>query len=124
MGTSLQGKRILIVEDEYFIAAELRDALIDRGAAVLGPSGRLEEALALADEPIDVALLDVNLGNANSFAVADRLAGRGVPILLVTGYDGWALPAAYRDLPRITKPFDQTAVADEIEQLMMTGAVS
>jgi DNA-binding response OmpR family regulator len=124
MTCSLQGKRILIVEDEYFIAAELRDALRDRDAEVLGPSGRLEEALSLADETIDAALLDVNLSDANAFAVADRLAERGVPFLLVTGYDEWALPSAYRDVPRITKPFTETAVVAQIEQLLVSGAVS
>lgn len=121
---TLQGKRILIVEDEYFIAAGLRDTLQDMQADVVGPIGRLDEALAMADEAIDLALLDVNLGGAKVFPVADRLSERSVPYILVTGYDDWALPSGYRDAPRVTKPFADATVVDKVKQLLASGPVS
>ncbi len=36
---ALRGRHLLIVEDEYMIAAELAHALQDRGANVIGPGG-------------------------------------------------------------------------------------
>ena len=66
MTEGLTGKRILIVEDEYFIAADLKRALAEAGAIVVGPAGTLASAQALVDDDIDLALLDVNLDGEHS----------------------------------------------------------
>jgi DNA-binding response OmpR family regulator len=60
----LQGLRILVVEDEYLIADDLRDALLEASAIVLGPVPTVDAAKELIGrEPmIDAALLDINLG--------------------------------------------------------------
>lgn len=115
----LTGKRILIVEDEYFIASDLKRALCDRDAVVLGPVASLDAGLAAAVEgSIDLAVLDVNLDGADSYPIADRLAQRGVPFMFVTGYDDWAMPAAYRDTPRVAKPYRPSAVVNVVERLV------
>lgn len=115
MAGRLAGRRILVVEDEYLIAADLRRALQAEEATVIGPVGRLDRGLALADAgPVDAAVLDVNLGQATTYAIADRLRGRATPWLFVTGYDGWSMPEAYRDAPRIAKPFAMRAVIDAV----------
>ncbi|MEH3048410.1 response regulator [Sphingomonas adhaesiva] len=116
----MTGKRILIVEDEYFIASDLKRALGDQDAVVLGPVGSLDAGLAAvaAAEPIDLAVLDVNLDGAESYPIADRLAELGVPFMFVTGYDDWAMPRAYRDTPRLAKPFPPGAVVRAIERLV------
>ena len=106
MTEGLTGKRILIVEDEYFIAADLKRALAEAGAIVVGPAGTLASAQALVDDDIDLALLDVNLDGEHSYPLANRLHERAVPFAFLTGYDRWALPPAYRDVPRLDKPFD------------------
>lgn len=121
--TGLRGKRILVVEDEYFLAADLHRALERQGAVALGPVGELGEGLALAEDgAIDAALLDVNLEGARSYAIADRLAERAVPFLFVTGYDPWALPPAYRDAPRVAKPFTAEQVLGRLERLVTEAA--
>ncbi|MEH3036360.1 MAG: response regulator [Sphingomonas adhaesiva] len=116
----LRGKRILIVEDEYFIAADLKRALGDRDAVVLGPVASLDAGMAVLDDggAIDIAVLDVNLDGADSYPIAERLAARGVPFVFVTGYDGWAMPSAYRSIPRLAKPFPPGAVVRTIEQMI------
>ena len=106
MTEGLTGKRILIVEDEYFIATDLKRALAEAGAIVVGPAGTLASAQALVEEDIDLALLDVNLDGEHSYPLANRLRERAVPFAFLTGYDRWALPPAYRDVPRLDKPFD------------------
>jgi len=57
-------RRILVVEDEYFSAEELREALHRLGAEVVGPVPTGEAALALLkSEPIDAAVLDIGHGD-------------------------------------------------------------
>jgi CheY-like chemotaxis protein len=108
-------RRILVVEDEYFIAEELREALDRLGATVVGPVPTGEKALALLkSEPIDMAVLDINLRGEMSFAVADALEERGIPFVFATGYDHTAVPERYRDIPHWAKPFDP-------EQLVLTA---
>ena len=118
MGRSLAGKHILIVEDEYFIAADLARALEAEEATILGPFCDLAPALASArDNHIDVALLDVNLHGEHCYPVAELLEDRTVPFLFVTGYDRAALPERFRSAPSLTKPFTTDAVLREIGRL-------
>jgi CheY-like chemotaxis protein len=118
----LAGKTILVVEDEYFLAADLKRALADAGATVLGPTGEVASALALIGEtPADAAILDINLSSTLSYPLADRLAANAVPFVFLTGFDGWALPEAYRSAPRLSKPCLMDNVVVTVGQLM-TGA--
>lgn len=55
-------KTVLIVEDEFLIAIDLKLLLERRGWWVLGPAATVEEALGLLDDELPaVALLDVTL---------------------------------------------------------------
>lgn len=118
MASALTGKRILLVEDEYFIAADLARALRREGAEIVGPVGDLSAGLKLADEPIDAAVLDVNLGEVMSYPIAERLARRSLPYMFLTGYDGWSLPSDYRDVARLAKPFPMHSVVAMMETLV------
>ena len=106
----VRGRRILVVEDEYMLAEDLRLELEDAGAVVLGPAPSVADALALLADaeggPPDAAILDLNLGGEMAYPVADALRERGVPVMLATGYDVQSIPAAYADVPRCEKPFD------------------
>jgi len=104
--------RILIVEDEYYLAADLAEALAERGLDVVGPVGTLEDAVAAVESNrIDHAVLDVNLRGEMSYPIADRLDAAGIPYLIATGYSGQSLPERFRDKPRIEKPFRPERVA-------------
>lgn len=102
----LEGRRILVVEDEYLIADDMRDALLDAGAEVLGPVPSIDAAASLiqAEDRIDGALLDINLGGTTVFEIADTLMARGVPFAFATGYDQWAIPERFAQVPRLEKP--------------------
>lgn len=125
MQVSLVGKRILIVEDEYLIASVLKGALTEHGAVVVGPVSNVSKALVLVhDEPIDAALLDVNLGSSNSYPVADLLDERSVPYMFLSGYDGWSLPEKHQTTLRLSKPFTLPALLSAIERLLSQTAAS
>ena len=116
----LQGCRVLVVEDEYMLAEDLRSDLDEAGAIVLGPVGKLKQALDLigAEERIDGAVLDVNLGGEKVYPVADQLIRRGVPIIFTTGYDASAIPACYSQIARCEKPVNINKVAAAIGKLI------
>ena len=124
MAEGLAGKRILIVEDEYFIAADINRLLGRQGATVVGPVGNLPAVLLLAEQPLDAAVLDVNLEDAMSYPIADRLRVREVPYMFLTGYDDWSLPPEHRGAERLAKPFQPQSVVAMVEKLVSSGQVT
>ncbi|MDF8334849.1 response regulator [Novosphingobium cyanobacteriorum] len=100
----IAGKTILVVEDEFIVAAMLCDVIEDEGAQVLGPAGSLAEALELAAvEGIDAAVLDWNLGGEPGEPVARALANRGVPFIIATGYG--SVEGDFAGVPVLSKPY-------------------
>jgi CheY-like chemotaxis protein len=108
---SLDGQRVLVVEDEFLLALDMMQMIEERGGTVVGPAGTLDRALALArSQSIDGAILDINLDRRDSFPVADALLERGIPVVFATGYDGPFLPERFADTPRLSKPFTEAAL--------------
>ena len=110
---ALSGHKVLLVEDDYFIADEMRRMLSRRGAKVLGPVATVAKALALIEvnSEIDAAVLDVNLRDVMVFPVADALTTRGVPFIFATGYEGTVIPTRYAHVQRCEKPVEMDALA-------------
>jgi DNA-binding response OmpR family regulator len=119
----LHGLRILVVEDSLLIADVIVDALCDCGCRTIGPAPRLEQGLMLAAvERLDGALLDVNLAGENCFPIAAALDARRVPFAFLTGYGELAIPAEYRAVPRLTKPFTIDALMRLVAHCFATDA--
>ena len=103
----LSGVRLLVVEDNFFVAEPMCSILASVGGICVGPAGTLERALRLASEELTHgAFLDINLNGVYSFPVARLLRGKGVPLAFVSGHTGLIVPADLRDLPLIAKPFE------------------
>jgi DNA-binding response OmpR family regulator len=103
---ALHGRRVLLVEDEYFIANEMARNLQEVGVEVVGPVANIEDAITLIEESdgLDAAILDLNLQGEMAFPVADALKARNVPFVFATGYDQAAIPLAYAYVVRCEKP--------------------
>jgi len=109
---TLDGLRILIVEDWLPLAVEAKDRLEVAGAEVVGPVGRLARALDLAENAeIDVALLDIDLNGERVYPVAYTLQRRGIPFILTTGFGSPGVPPDLDDEPLLEKPFDYADLA-------------
>ncbi|MBO9575309.1 MAG: response regulator [Sphingobium sp.] len=108
VGKPLTGCSVLVVEDEYLIARDISSALRAQGAHVVGPCPNAEVALAVLEhpDPINGAVIDVNLRGVRSFKLAKTLEERGIRFVIATGYDEEVLPAALADKPRCPKPID------------------
>lgn len=101
----LAGLRVLVVEDDYFIADEICTTLRNGGAEVLGPAPDIEQGLDMMNrEQLDCAVLDINLHGNLAFSLADELRKRGTPSIFATGYDQSVLPGAFSDSVRLEKP--------------------
>jgi CheY-like chemotaxis protein len=102
----LQGRTVLLVEDEGMVAMFAEDLLLEAGCRVRCAM-RLPAALEMAGrETLDFAVLDINLGgDATSYPVAELLAARGIPFLFTTGYGGSGPDPRFADRPRLQKPY-------------------
>jgi CheY-like chemotaxis protein len=100
------GLRVLLAEDEPLIAMDGEAVLQALGVQVVVPARSLSEGLKAVDaSALDAAFLDLRLGADTSLPLAERLAALGVPFAFLTGYQGDAIPATYKDRPVIAKPF-------------------
>jgi CheY-like chemotaxis protein len=111
----LEGRRILVVEDEAAVALMLEDLLTERGARVVGPAADAASALQLiAAETIDCAIVDYGLVGGTSLPVADALVAAGVPFLFASGYDVGGFDPRYAEVPRLEKVYS----ADELLRVL------
>ncbi len=119
MSKELAGRRILVVEDEFYLADDLSRGLRERGAEVIGPVASFADAerIIVAGD-FDCAVLDMNLRGEMTFPLADRLDLAGIPFLIATGYNSGALPDRFSQHPRIEKPFEPDQLADAIPPLL------
>jgi PAS domain S-box-containing protein len=104
-------RRILLVEDESLIAMAMGQSLRELGFEVVGPFGTVGEALAAVEsEPIDGAILDVNLAGEMAYPIAHMLQSRKVPFVFMTGYGSETVAVPFPDVRIFQKPIDRDAL--------------
>lgn len=95
----------MLVEDEALIAMDVAAEIEDAGHEVIGPFGRAGEAMAALERGApDLAVLDVNLGEGDSFALADALQALGAGVIFLSGHGRDFLPQRFRDCMLLSKP--------------------
>ncbi|MES2835136.1 MAG: response regulator [Pseudomonadota bacterium] len=120
----LNGRRVLVVEDESLVAMLLETILEDMGCTPVGPAATVDDGLAMAErETLDAALLDVNVAGHHVFPVAEALRARGVPFVFSTGYGEGGLPDEWRGQTTLQKPFTEAAVRDALMKAMGVSSV-
>jgi CheY-like chemotaxis protein len=104
--SSLRGRRVLVVEDEFLLAQDLLEELLDCDAEVMGPVASVAEALAILESspPPYMAILDIKLSDGMVYPVADALRRLGVPFIFASGYDRSFIPEAYANVTLAQKP--------------------
>lgn len=114
----LAARAILVVEDDFYLAEDLSDALQRAGATVLGPFASVADALALlgGTRP-DLAVLDVHLGGDTSFAIGRALHSQGVPMVFATGYDAAIIPEDLAGAAHMPKPIRMAELVKALQAL-------
>lgn len=114
--------RILVIEDHHPLGRFIAGTLETAGWAVVGPIADPVSALdAARHEPLDVVLMDRMLGGKETLAIADALALRSIPFLLMSGYPRATLPARFRDSPFLEKPFTMDTLLDAVRAMVGGG---
>ncbi len=99
--------RILVLDDEPLIAMLVDDWLNEMACETVGPASSVPAALALIDgAELDGAILDLRLGDHDSYAVAAMLQERGIPFAFATGHRADLIEERFRDVPTLAKPYD------------------
>ncbi|WP_448044064.1 response regulator [Bradyrhizobium liaoningense] len=116
----LAGRRILVVEDEYFLADDIGAALRTLGAEIAGPVGDIKDATAMlhGGVALDGAVLDVNIRTEMIFPIARELRARDVPFVFTTGYDKVSIAPEFHDVPLWEKPIDIVAMTRTLAGLV------
>lgn len=115
--------RLLLVEDEPTLRAQLRTSLSDAGYVVdEADNGR--DAHFLGDtEPFDAVVLDLGLPVLDGLTVLQRwrAAGRTMPVLILTARDNWTEKVAGIDAGAddyLTKPFHMEELLARLRALI------
>lgn len=116
----LTGRRIFVVEDEYFLADDIGKTFRALGAEVAGPVGHLEDALKILHDGsvLDAAVLDANIRGEMIFPIARELKARNVPFVFTTGYDKITLGPEFLDVLLLEKPIDLPSMARKLAALI------
>jgi len=116
LNQALNGRRILVVEDESLVAMLLETILEDMGCQPVGAYSTVDEALKVLEDGVEIdgALLDVNVAGREVFPVAEALKARGLPFVFSTGYGEGGLPESWRGNPTIQKPFTEATVQNAL----------
>lgn len=118
-GAALAGRRVMVVEDEYFLADDIRRKLDDLGVRIVGPVADIRDATRLLQkEKVDAAVLDVNVASEMVFPLARALRSRNVPFLFTTGYDRSILAPEFDDVQLLVKPLDLEVLVRELTNLV------
>ena len=113
---------VLIAEDEMTVAMMLEDLMERAGYRVLLVA-RLARGLELAvAEPIDAAILDINLAGEASFPLADALQQRRIPFMFASGYGREGLSERHRDAMVLQKPYGMSEIKAALSALLASGS--
>lgn len=108
--------RILIVEDEMLVAMDLECVLRELGHEPVGIAPDLESARAYFDQPIDLALVDLNLRDGcTGPEIGARLSAKGVAVVFVTANPNLLGNGVAGAIGVITKPTDERIVTAAVE---------
>ncbi|HSP24895.1 MAG TPA: response regulator [Saliniramus sp.] len=102
--------RILILEDDPFIALDLAQIVETLGHEVVDVCNCIAAARRQVDNRVEFALLDIDVRDGKSFSIATALEERGIPFAFVSGSLPEDLPYSLRRAPFITKPFREAAI--------------
>ena len=121
MQPRLEGRSILIVEDEPLIALDIAEAFGPTGA-VLTTTTTAEHGLILAqNDGLSAAILDHALPDGDCSKLCEVLKQRHIPFIVYSGFGPGA--DACKDAPHLSKPAEPEVLVTLLQDLIL-GRVS
>jgi CheY-like chemotaxis protein len=115
----LEGKIVLVVEDETIVSFLIEDMLGELGCDTVWQAGSVPEALQLLEQRTpDAVVLDANLSGQFAFPIAMRLAEANIPFIFATGYGRSGIPNEWASRPVIQKPFTRDTLEAALRRLL------
>ena len=114
--------RLIVIEDEPFIALDLETLATAAGHEVLGVADTLDDAVELARERTpEAALVDLNLRDGmTGVEISRRLSGHGVAVGFITGNAEEIPPDFGGAVAVVEKPFTPDGVHELLDLLQFT----
>lgn len=117
--SGIHGRSILLLHNDSFVGSYIRAVLAGADAMVLGPASISEgRELLSAGTGIDAAVLDFEMSNADSHALADELARQGLPYLFVCGRSSCNARTVMRGRPVFSWPFAGFEVSETLAYIL------
>ncbi|MCR5601133.1 MAG: response regulator transcription factor [Ruminococcus sp.] len=119
--------RILLVEDDKEIIANLTEYLTSEGFSVKNATGQTKALELIENETFDLVLLDVSLADGNGFAVCSAIkSGTCLPVIFLTASSDEFSTVTGFDLGAddyIAKPFRPRELISRIKNVLrLTGS--
>jgi CheY-like chemotaxis protein len=120
----LSNRRVLVVEDEMMIAMLIEDMLDEFSCKLVGPATNVPRALELiAKENVEIAVLDLNLGGEDTYAIAEALQQKNVPFIFATGYGSTGVRQEYGNRQVLQKPFQARDLENALAEALARSNV-
>jgi CheY-like chemotaxis protein len=112
----LIGCRVLVVEDEPMVALAIGNIVTELGGNVSAVASRPDQAyLAIEEQKVDCAILDVNLTGTLSFKIAAALRRHDIPFFYCTAHaDAASVFPPIAAAPRLRKPVKKEELRDTL----------
>jgi CheY-like chemotaxis protein len=117
--------RVLLVEDDPLVAADITEEMRENGIDVVGSPATVNDALDVISGGVtfDLAILDINLAGETVYPVADALVARDRPFIFLTGYEKGFIPPSHAGMPRFAKPLTRYALQAMLAYLKKFSAL-
>lgn len=111
---------ILIVEDEFLIAVEMEEVVLDLGHKSAGIADDMSSAMQKASGEIDVALVDINLADgATGPQIGERLVAEfGIEVIFVTANPSQLGDGVIGTIGALEKPVDLAILKQVLDYVM------
>jgi CheY-like chemotaxis protein len=110
--------RILIVEDEPWIAMDLETLIVELVTATVVVEPSIAATKEVLHEALDFAFLDVEVTDGKTFEIAQILERKRVPFVFVSGAPQDQLPIELRSVPFIPKPFQAAQIESALQAVL------
>jgi CheY-like chemotaxis protein len=113
---TLQGRSVLIIEDEPLIALDLVQSFEKAGASVTVESSHQRALDLTAIDGFSAVVMDLSVGKEAGFELCDRLKQRGIAVVIHSGFGRSVADGL--GVPHVSKPAPASVLIESVVALL------